>query len=91
MNVFRKRGPSGAIATCPFIRHKTARMYVGLPSQEEQAAYYEAVKRVDWASVKRDIKRLFRTSHDWWPADYGHYGPFFIRMAWHATGTYRMR
>ncbi len=51
--------------------------------------YREAVKTLDIAAVKADIKALLRNSQDWWPADYGHYGPFFIRMTWHAAGTYR--
>ena len=51
--------------------------------------YREAVKTLDVAAVKADIKAVLRNSQDWWPADYGHYGPFFIRMTWHAAGTYR--
>ncbi len=52
--------------------------------------YAEAFKTVDLAILKQEIVALMTTSQDWWPADYGHYGPFFIRMAWHSAGTYRI-
>ncbi|OLS20634.1 MAG: Catalase-peroxidase [Candidatus Heimdallarchaeota archaeon LC_2] len=52
--------------------------------------YREAVKTLDLDSVKADLKNIMTNSQDWWPADYGHYGPLFIRMTWHAAGTYRM-
>ncbi|MEM9317433.1 MAG: catalase/peroxidase HPI [Pseudomonadota bacterium] len=51
--------------------------------------YAQAFKELDIAELKADLTALMRDSQDWWPADYGHYGPFFIRMAWHAAGTYR--
>ncbi len=56
----------------------------------EDFNYAEAFKSVDYEALKQDIVNLMTNSQDWWPADYGHYGPFFIRMAWHAAGTYRI-
>lgn len=51
--------------------------------------YEKAFKSLDYAALKNDIRALMTQSQDWWPADFGHYGPFFIRMAWHSAGTYR--
>ncbi|GAB2677195.1 catalase/peroxidase HPI [Nocardia goodfellowii] len=56
----------------------------------EDFDYSAAFATLDLAAVKQDIVEVMTTSQDWWPADFGHYGPFFVRMAWHAAGTYRV-
>ena len=52
-------------------------------------SYKDSFKQLDYDALKKDLHALMTDSQDWWPADYGHYGPFFIRMTWHAAGTYR--
>mgnify|MGYP001031068040 CR=1 FL=1 len=55
----------------------------------EDYSYTEAFKSIDYDALKKDLTALMTDNQEWWPADYGHYGPFFIRMAWHSAGTYR--
>jgi catalase-peroxidase len=57
---------------------------------DEGFDYAEEFKKLDLEALKQDVFELMRTSQDWWPADYGHYGPLFIRLSWHASGTYRI-
>jgi catalase-peroxidase len=56
----------------------------------EEFDYAKEFKTLDLAALKKDVEKVMTTSQDWWPADYGHYGPLFIRMAWHSAGTYRI-
>ena len=52
--------------------------------------YAKEFESLDYKELKKDLYDLMTDSQEWWPADYGHYGPFFIRMAWHSAGTYRV-
>jgi len=69
---------------CPFLNEMSHEppQYVGQPSPKKQREYYDALNKINWDDVKKDIKQVLRDSKDFWPADYGSYAPFFIRMAW---------
>ena len=56
---------------------------------DENFSYKEEFTKLDYFALKKDLTNLMTDSQEWWPADYGHYGPFFVRMTWHAAGTYR--
>ena len=58
---------------------------------EDDFNYKDAFNSLDYISLKKDLHALMTDSQDWWPADYGHYGGFFIRMTWHAAGTWRTK
>jgi Peroxidase len=61
----------------------------GYPPVAVQYEYDRLVRKVDWDQVEQDIENLLTDSQDWWPADYGNYGPLFIRLSWHSCGSYR--
>jgi Peroxidase len=62
---------------------------LGYPPVSVQYEYDRLVRKVDWDQVEQDIENLLTDSQDWWPADYGNYGPLFIRLSWHSCGSYR--
>src|SRR5271155_3178476 len=69
------------------VLHQNSSLASPLPASFD---YAKAFKSLDLSAVIKDLHALMTDSQDWWPADFGHYGPFFIRMAWHSAGTYRV-
>jgi len=82
---------SAVTALCPFAGTTTITpgQNTRLTTRVAPDGYYEAFDKLDFAEVKDDLKKLFKDSKDWWPADYGNYAPFFVRLAWHNSGSYR--
>eukprot|EP00760_Papus_ankaliazontas_P019019 PhM_4_TR17829/c0_g1_i1/m.68925/K03782/katG; catalase-peroxidase len=88
--VLMSTAPAPAIAGCPFgFSAKPRTPVTTSPDADRVAAYGKALAALDWDSVKQDIKALLTESKPFWPADYGNYGPFFVRQAWHCSGSYR--
>lgn len=95
--------PAGDATKCPFLAYKAMQDEVSKspqknldlsilsqPAHMDNSDYANRVKNIDVEQLKADIVALLKESKDWWPADYGHYGPFMCRLAWHAAGTYRI-
>ena len=81
----------GALASCPFANNRGAAPHgVGhTASLKDRAVFANAAQSLNWTAVKQDIAQMLVTSMDFWPSDFGTYGPFMIRQAWHCTGSYR--
>jgi catalase (peroxidase I) len=73
----------------PSARGLAASAFLEVQSDGPDFNYAKEFKALDLAAVKKDLAALMTDSQPWWPADFGHYGPLFIRMAWHSAGTYR--
>jgi len=78
-----------ASASCPFAFSSAQPGPVRGSSQAHREAYHAALAELDWEAVREDITEMLVTSQDFWPADFGNYGPFMIRQAWHCSGSYR--
>jgi len=83
-----------ARSECPFSSSHaalpTGHAAIGLAATElQRRTYAEALAKVDFAELRKDVVAMFHDAQEWWPADYGNYGPLFVRLAWHNAGTYR--
>ena len=82
-------------AQCPYAHLRKGgaasvpRRFLANVDDAQAQAYRQAAETLDWNAVKEEIKTTLTTSQGWWPADFGNYGPFMIRHAWHCAGTYR--
>ena len=79
----RSGGPTSCVWSC------SASIRASPTRWAQKFDYAEEFKQLDYFALKKDLLALMTDSQDWWPADFGHYGPQFVRMAWHAAGTYR--
>lgn len=84
-------GLSPAAAGCPFLANQKQTPLTSQESVDAEAitAYRRALTDIDFSAVQVDLVELFHTSQDWWPSDFDNYGPFFVRLAWHCSGSYR--
>jgi catalase (peroxidase I) len=79
-----------ASSSCPFNQQVGYEQSVDSLRARAPEGYAEALMNIDFNDVKEDLRVFYKQSQDWWPADYGNYGPFFIRLAWHCSGSYRI-
>merc|ERR1711988_1371498 len=88
---YRRRwhAASRLVARQPQAQHPPPAHFGDQPHGED-FDYVKAFNSIDYQALKEDIRKVCKTSQPWWPADHGHYGGFFVRMAWHAAGTYRV-
>jgi catalase (peroxidase I) len=80
---------TSTVNTQPILQAKEGLQLPGYPSMDVQLQYEKDLKKVNWTDVSLDLAALLKDSKDWWPADYGTYGPLMMRLSWHACGSYR--
>jgi catalase (peroxidase I) len=83
--------PLLAVGLCPGIGDDVPGWHPRVPTTRTPSpGYHAALGAIDFDSVRHDLRLLFNTSEVWWPSDYGNYGPLFVRLAWHCSGSYRL-